>query len=57
MEQGRSAQLAEGSLDHIGELPHCVFPVIRTVPGGLDVVDFLVEELDYRRKKKILSPF
>ena len=48
--------MAEGSLDHIGELPHCVFPVIRTVPGGLDVVDFLVEELDYRRKKKISNP-
>ena len=48
--------LTEGSLDYIGELPHCIFPVIRTVPGGLDVVDFLVEELDYRRKKEISNP-
>jgi hypothetical protein len=44
------------SLRSLGNMPHAIFPVIRTVEGGLGVVDFLAVELDYRRQKNIVEP-
>jgi hypothetical protein len=52
----RLQQKDSESLRALGQAPHSIFPVIRTVLGGLDVIDFLTEELDYRQDKKITSP-
>lgn len=51
-----SRQNKTESLRTLGLLPHCIFPVIRTVPGGLDVIDFLTDELTYRRDNQINNP-
>lgn len=44
------------SLRSLGDLPHAIFPVIRTVEGGLGAIDFLTDELDYRRQRDIVDP-
>jgi DNA segregation ATPase FtsK/SpoIIIE-like protein len=44
------------TLSSISSLAHCIFPVIKTVDGGLDVLDFLISEVDYRKKHMIENP-
>jgi DNA segregation ATPase FtsK/SpoIIIE-like protein len=57
LNRGKPSRLNEGeSLRALGQLPHSIFPVIRTVQGGLDVIDFLTDELNYRRDNKINNP-
>ncbi|MGB3717043.1 MAG: FtsK/SpoIIIE domain-containing protein, partial [Candidatus Promineifilaceae bacterium] len=51
-----SLQNKRESLRGLGQLPHSIFPVIRTVQGGLDVIDFLTDELNYRRENEIHNP-
>ncbi len=55
-QQRSKGRKLNGSLKSIGSLPHCIFPVIKTVSGGVDVLDFLVTEVDYRREHFVANP-
>jgi DNA segregation ATPase FtsK/SpoIIIE-like protein len=55
-QQKSKGRKLSATLESIGSLPHCIFPVIKTVSGGMDVLDFLITEVDYRREHFVTNP-